>query len=226
MLEKRLLLPVEREVVRVGDEIVGAQEEPAGAARGVCDALARLRPHALDHGADQSARREVLARARLGIFGVALQQVLVDVALDVRAEGDPVGIVHHVDEAVELRRVLNLVLRLGEDLSQHPLPGAEFAQQRDVVSFEVRASLGFQALPAVLVGNAHVAVVGRLAVLVGHLEEDEIGELLQVVAVAHPVVAQGGAEAPDSGDDGGGVHGEASFAPVCCARASPAAVSR
>ena len=206
VLEKRLLIPVEGEVGRVGDEVVGAQEEPAGAAGGVRDALPRLGAHALDHGADQGARGEVLARARLGVLGVLLQQPFVDVALDVRAEGDPVGVVHHVDEAVELRRVLNLVLRLGEDLAEHALPGAEFAQQRDVMKFERRAALAPQALPVVRGRNAYVTVVGRLAVFIGHLEEDQEGKLLQVVAVADAVIAQGSAEAPDSGDDRGSVH--------------------
>ena len=39
------------------------------------------------------------------------------------------------------------------------------------------------------------------AVFIGHFEEDEVGELLEVVAVADAIIAQGVAEAPDSGDD-------------------------
>ena len=75
-------------------------------------------------------------------------------------------------------------------------------------------------------GDTDIADVGRPSVLVGHLEEDQIGKLLQVVAITHPVIAQGGAEAPDFGDDGGGVHADESFPMVCRARASPAAVRR
>ena len=226
VLERLLLLTVEREVGVVGDEVVGAQKEPAGAARGVGDALARLGPHALDHGADQGTRREVLARPGFGVLGVLLQQPLVDVALDVGTERDPIGVVHHVNEAVELRRILNLVLRLGEDLPQHAPPRTELAQQRDVMSFKLRAPLRLQTLPVVRGGNAHVTAVRRLAVLVRHLEEYQIGELLQVVAVAHPVIAQRRAETPDLRDDRRGVHGEASFAAIRCARASPSGVRR
>ena len=226
MFEKRLLLTVEREVVLAGNKVVAAQKESAGAAGGVRDAFLRVGPDALHHRADQGARREVLAGARLRVLSVLLQQPLVDVALDVSTQGDPGCIVHHVDEAVELRRILNLVLRLGEDLPEHTFPGAKFAQQRDVVTFELRAPLRLEARPVVGGRNAHVAVVGWLAVLVRHLEEDQIGELLQVVAVAHAVIAQGGAEAPDSRNDGGGVHAEASFALVRCARTSPVAVRR
>ena len=43
-----------------------------------------------------------------------------------------------------------------------------------------------------------------LAVLIGHLEKEEIGELLQVIAIAYAIVAKGIAEGPDFGDDGGG----------------------
>ena len=43
----------------------------------------------------------------------------------------------------------------------------------------------------------------RLAVLIGHLEEEEIGELLQVVTIAYTIIAEGITEGPDFGDDGG-----------------------
>ena len=52
-----------------------------------------------------------------------------------------------------------------------------------------------------------VPIVGRLAVFVGHFEEDQIGELFQVVAVADAVIAEGMAEAPDFGYNAGRVHG-------------------
>ena len=52
--------------------------------------------------------------------------------------------------------------------------------------FQLRALLGFQAHPLVFGGNAYIAVVGRPGVFVRHLEENQVGELLQVVAIAHP----------------------------------------
>ena len=76
----------------------------------------------------------------------------------------------------------------------------------DVVHLQLRAALRFQALPVVFRGNADIAVVGRLGVLIRHLEEDQIGELLQIVAIAHAVIAQRGAEAPDLGNDRCGIH--------------------
>jgi len=61
------------------------------------------------------------------------------------------------------------------------------------------------------VGRRHDAglVVGCCGALVGHLEEQQIGELLHVVAIAHAVVAQHVAVVPELLDEGvgGGVHG-------------------
>lgn len=47
--------------------------------------------------------------------------VRIDVALHVGAHGGPLGAIDHSDQTVELGRVLDFVLRLGEDLPQHPL---------------------------------------------------------------------------------------------------------
>ena len=44
-------------------------------------------------------------------------------------------------------------------------------------------------------------------VLVVHLEEEQVGQLLDVVAVRHAVVAQDVAVVPETLDDGGGLVG-------------------
>ena len=72
--------------------------------------------------------------------------------------------------------------------------------------FKFRAAAGGEAGPAVVLGDADIAAVGRSGVFVRHLEEDQVGQLLKVVAVADAVVTQRGAETPDLRDDGGGVH--------------------
>ena len=58
-----------------------------------------------------------------------------------------------------------------------------------------------QALPVVFWRDAHIPIIGWLAVLIGHFQEDEVGELFQIVAVAHAIIAQGVAEAPHFGND-------------------------
>ena len=65
---------------------------------------------------------------------------------------------------------------------------------------QLRPALGREALPVVALRDQQGPVVGRLGELVGELQEKQVGELLQVVAVAHAVVAQGVTEAPDLGD--------------------------
>ena len=67
---------------------------------------------------------------------------------------------------------------------------------------KLRAPTTGQAFPVVAIGNTDIAVVRWLGVLVRHLEEDQVGELLKIVAVAHTVIAQRGAEIPDPGDNG------------------------
>jgi hypothetical protein len=47
-------------------------------------------------------------------------------------------------------------------------------------------------------------LVGRAGLLVVHLEEEEIGELLDVVAVGNPVIAEEVAVVPDFVDEIGG----------------------
>jgi hypothetical protein len=48
--------------------------------------------------------------------------------------------------------------------------------------------------------------VWRLRALVGHLEEQQIGKLLHVIAVALPVVAEVAAVVPEFGNDRGRGH--------------------
>ena len=80
------------------DELVGGEEEAAGARRGVEHRLAGTGAHAVDDGVDERARGEVLAGAALGVLGVLLQQALVGVALDVDIEREPALAVDEVDD--------------------------------------------------------------------------------------------------------------------------------
>ena len=77
----------------------------------------------------------------------------------------------------------------------------------EVVGFQLGAFKVFEGGPGVRCRDADLAAVGWAAVFIRHFEEDEVGELFQVIAVADAVVAQGGAEAPDFGNDGIGGHG-------------------
>ena len=63
--------------------------------------------------------------------------------------------------------------------------------------------LSQQRRPVKAPGNLAGLVPGRLAALIGHLEEQQVGELLDLVAIAHAVVAQHVAVVPELLDDGG-----------------------
>ena len=96
-------------------------------------------PHHVDDRLDQRARREVLARARLDILGVLGEQALVGVALHVGVEDHPLLAVDQVrHQPLQLRRVLDLVLRLAEDDAERAGLLAEFDQDVAVVDVEAR----------------------------------------------------------------------------------------
>ena len=194
------------ELVVADQIVVGRKEEAACAAGWIGDGPARFGGHTFDHGGDQGPRGEILTSSGFGVLGVLFEDALVDVALGVGAERDPLGVIDHLDESAKLGGVLDLVLRLGEDLAEHAFTFAEFAQGLDVVHFQFRALEAFERLPSVFLWDSNIPLVGRLTVFVSHLEEDQVGELFEVVAVADAVVAEGVAEAPDFGDDGFGGH--------------------
>ncbi len=204
------------------DVVVGRQQEPAGAAGGVADGGVRLRAHDVDDGLDQGTRREVLPRSRLHVLGVALQQRLVGVAFDVSAEGQPVLAVDQVlDEPGEHGRLLYPVLGLAEnDAEGVGLAGKGF-QGTAIVGLQLVAVPREQAGPVAAVGNGRRLIAGqeregRLAALVHHLEEDEVGELLQVVAVGETGISQHIAVVPELLADAGGCgHGVSSWKTSC-----------
>ena len=118
--QKGLLTLVQRRT-RARQPAIGAEEKAAGTAGRVGNRLHGLRAHAGHHGLDQRTRREILAGAALGVFGVLLQQTLVQIAFGVGVQADPAFRVDHLHQARELGRILNAVLRLEEDRAQHAL---------------------------------------------------------------------------------------------------------
>jgi hypothetical protein len=62
--------------------------------------------------------------------------------------------------------------------------------------FEVRPFSGFQTIPIVFSRDADLFFV-NLAVFIGHLEKQKVGELFQIIAVTYAVISQSVAETPD-----------------------------
>ena len=113
----------------------------------------------------------------------------------------PAVFVDQINDQAQLGRVLKLVLRLVEDQPEQALLVAEVFQGVAVVVEELVAVLLDQRRPGVFGGNIALLIIGRLSPLVGHFEEEQIGELFDVVAVAHAVVAQDVAEVPEFADN-------------------------
>ena len=84
---------------------------------------------------------------------------------------------------MELGRVLNPILGLAEDQSEHALLSSKFVEGQGVVGFELGAVLLQQRGPVVAHGNSRRLIERLLRSLVGHLEEQQIGQLLDIVAI-------------------------------------------
>ena len=63
-----------------------------------------------------------------------------------------------------------------------------------------------EARPAVLLRHRALLIVRRFGALVGHLKEQQIRKLFDVVAIRHAVVVQNVAVVPEFLDDCGGIH--------------------
>lgn len=185
--------------------IVCREQESARAARGVADGLPGLRIHGLHDGRDERARREVLARAALHILGVLLQQTLVGVALNIGVEARPLLLVDEVDdEPTQLRWVLDFVLRLFENQPEHAAAAAEGFQRVTVVNLQVVALEFQQGGPIEPFRNGGRPVERWPALHIHHFKEKQESQLLNIVAVRQPVVAQDVAVVPEFLNEGGG----------------------
>src|SRR6266404_7559211 len=191
VLEPRLLLLIELIVGCVGDEIVSREQKAASTGRRIADCDARLRAHHIDNGFDQRPRREILARAALHVFGVLLKQSFVSVALHIGFKRHPLLAVDQVgDQTTQLGGILNLVLRLAKDDPQETLLFTESLKQVSIMNLQLIAVAFEQALPVVTLRYRVQLIEWRPGLLVGHLEEQKVGELLDVVSVRQAIVSE------------------------------------
>ena len=158
-----LLFTIQLVVLRIGKIIVGGQQESARAARRIADRHLGLRTHHVDNRRNQGPGRKVLSRAAFHVLGVLLEQPFVSVALHVRRQRRPLFLVDEIDnQPPELRRVLNLILRLAKDDAEHALFFAERLQQMAIMNFQLVAVLGEQTGPVEAFGNGRPFVERRL----------------------------------------------------------------
>ena len=87
------------------------------------------------------------------------------------------------------------------------LPGGDLPRTADLLERFARPHTALeQARPVVPGRNRALPVIRRPRPLVGHLEEQQIRQLLDVIAVAHPVVKQDVAVVPELLGNRGCVH--------------------
>jgi len=83
---------IDRPIARPGmpfHVLPSREQEARGAAGWVVDGLFRFGIDDPDHGLDHRARREILSGARFHVLGVAGEQALIDLALDVHRQTEP-----------------------------------------------------------------------------------------------------------------------------------------
>src|SRR5207302_5615726 len=102
----------------------------------------------------------------------------------------------------QLGGILDLVLSLAEDQAEHPGLLAERFQRIAIVLFELDALhlRVREVLPEISLGDG-LRFPGHHCALVGHLQEQQERELLQVVLITQAVVSQDLAVAPELLDD-------------------------
>ncbi|OQA05563.1 MAG: Chorismate synthase [bacterium ADurb.Bin374] len=192
------LAPVDRALRLADQPFPGTHEESAAPAGGVDDGEillpARVWFHNTYNRLDERARREILAGPLLP-FGCGLfQQPLERLALHVDVERSPLLLVDHGNELLEVDGIVEPGHGLGEDVAQQPLCIAKFLQDAGVMVDERLTGEILQASPAAPLGNLDF-------LLVGHLQEQQVRELFDVIPVIDAVVAQRVTEAPEFVDD-------------------------
>ena len=91
---------------------------------------------------------------------------------------------------------MNLTARALEDDAEHPPLRAQFLEALAVLVFERGAVEVQQRLPTELRWHNRFALVGWLGELIRHLEEQQEGQLLNVLEAREPGVAQHASIAP------------------------------
>ena len=151
---------------------------------------------------DKGARGEVLSRAGLHVLSVLGEQPLVRVSLNVGIEDHPLLLVDEVrDEALELGRVLDLVLRLPKDDPERARLPAELGKGMAVLHLERVAIEAMERLPVQPFRHDVGSIERWPCLLISHLEEEQERELLDVVLVRQTIIAKDVAVVPEFLDD-------------------------
>jgi hypothetical protein len=125
-------------------------------------------------------------------IGALGQQVLVRVALNINALARPLLPVDQIDDQLlELRRILDLVLRLPEDHTQRSRLFAQVFQHMPIGDLQVvTVAVDKRLPPGRHAGKRRIRVEPPIRPFVRHLEEQQERQLLHIVDRRDPVIPQ------------------------------------
>ena len=189
-LQRSQLIPIKNPSVPVEHVLVGVAEEATGPCGRIADAIDRRRLHHFAHGPDDRAWGEVLAGAARGLLGRAGEEFLVNRSFHVDRQRQPIHVIEQVDDdLLQECGIVYLAARPLEDDAEHPALRAQLLETGAVLLFERGAVEVQQSLPTELRWHDRFALVGWLGELIRHLEEQQEGQLLDVLEAGEPGVA-------------------------------------
>ncbi|HMA91365.1 MAG TPA: hypothetical protein VKP30_01715 [Polyangiaceae bacterium] len=188
------------------DVLISSDQKAARASRWILNRLAGLRLHQAHDAVDERARRKVLARTALLLARVALEQAFVEIPQALFLGAEPIQLVDVFDQLLQVARMLDAGLRVGKDLFDAIEFGlsAEMQEQAAVERELLGAFAGSQIIPTIALGDL---ILDLAPLLLGHFEEEEVGELGHVLVVRDAVIAQDVTKVPEPLDDFLGFHG-------------------
>ena len=145
--------------------------------------------HQIDHHLDQDARGEILPGPALGFLGHFLQQAFIGIAKGIALLAEPVQAIDGGDQLAQVCRRADDGGRILEDRDDRAILDlgaiAQIDQQLLVTLQHFGFARGFERGPAIVLRDAAFVLLLRT-----HFEEQQIGQLGDILHVGDAVLAQ------------------------------------
>lgn len=128
--------------------------------------------------------------------GSFLQQAFECSALHINIHSGPLLFVDHRDDPLEVDRVVEARRGLSKHITKEATCFTKLSQDVRIMVGQRRARLRLETFPSAAFGNGSIT-------LLCHFQEQQIRELLDVIAVINAVMAEGVAKAPEFLNDVG-----------------------
>ena len=180
--------------------LIRRQQEAARAAAGVRHRFGDLRVHHVHHGGNQGAGREILSRPALFVLAVLFQDFFVDRAFQVAFHHVPVIFRYHVDDLFQHHRAVDLVDGTGENGFDQAIGIRQVFEDfiiffHQVVAAEITKVFPFAAF-------RQITSQAQRFLFVVHFQEQDVGELGDVIRETHPRRGQHVGDVPHLGEQG------------------------